>query len=137
MMNIENTLSLSLLLICNGAIAAAAAIAILRLQRMTDQQKSFWDSPNGSALSTQNGQEELIRAIDQRFSVLLNGIDQLTRDDKVDSRTASALPLENAVRMAKRGATLGDLTRNCGLSKTEARLLIRVHGQPQTSAEVH
>ena len=137
MMTFETTFSLYLLLICNGAIAAAAAIAILRLQRMTDQHKSFWDSPNGSALNSQNGQEELIRAIDQRFSVLLNGIDQLTRDDNVDTRATPALPLENAVRMAKHGATLGDLTRNCGLSKTEARLLIRVHGHPQTSTEVH
>lgn len=137
MMNIETTYSLFLLLICNGALAAAAAIAILRLQRMTNQQKSFWDSPTGAALTSQPDQQELIRAIDQRFSDLLNGIHLLAREDRPDAPASQSLPFENAVRMARHGATLADLTRNCGLSETEARLLIRVHGQSLASNEVH
>jgi len=137
MMNIESTYSLYLLLLSNGALAAAAAIAILRLQRMSQQQQSFWDSPTGVALTSQSDQDELIRAIDQRFSVLRDGIDRLAREGKPDLPVAHSLPFENAVRMAKHGATLDDLIHNCGLSATEARLLIRVHGQSTTHTEVH
>jgi hypothetical protein len=39
------------------------------------------------------------------------------------------VPLENALRMAKNGASIEDLTRNCGLNIGEARLMQKLHGK--------
>ena len=44
------------------------------------------------------------------------------------------LPIDNAVRMARSGASVEDLTRNCGLSVGEARLMKRLHGRAPSAA---
>lgn len=127
MMDIDTSFSLYALLACNAALAAAAAIAILRLQRLLNSRKEFWDSPTGDALKLQDEHAQLLRAIDQRFATLSQGLGCLERGDKDDVPLRHQLPFDNAVRMAKQGASLDDLTRNCGLSENEARLLMCVH----------
>ena len=42
---------------------------------------------------------------------------------------ATVVPMGNALRMAKQGATIDDLTKNCGLSIGEARLMQKLHGK--------
>ncbi len=42
------------------------------------------------------------------------------------------LPIENATRMARHGASVEELTRTCGLNIGEAELLKKLHGEPTT-----
>ena len=137
MMNFETTYWLYGLLVANGALAAAAAIAILRLQRMTDERRAFWDSPTGALLKSNDDRDELLRAVEQRVAKLLRGFGSLSGSDAPDLSGTNRLPFDNALRMAKLGATLDDLTKNCGLSETEARLLIRVHGDSRANSGLH
>jgi len=137
MMTIVESYSLYLLMICNGVLAGAAAVAILRFQNMMKNQKSFWASPTGAAMSSQPSQtdsDEFLQAVERRFSKFEEGLGNLSRADNGKATGPRSIPHENAVRMAKHGATVDDLTRTCGLSDIEARLVMRVHGNSGTSA---
>ena len=135
MMTIDTTLSFYLLLTCNGILAAAASLAILRLQRITQSQKAYWDSPTGMAVLAQSDHDALLDSIEQGFAALLGGAAKPAADELSDSPNPKVVPFENAVRMARHGATLEDLKRTCGMSETEARLLMRVHANtPQMVA---
>lgn len=136
-MTILENYSLYLLMICNGVLAGAAAIAILRFQNMMKNQKAFWDSPTGVSMSSQSDNDEFLQAVERRFSKFEEGIGNLSRVDKSKSAAPRSVPHENAVRMAKHGATVDDLTRTCGLSDIEARLLMRVHGNSGASARLN
>jgi len=136
-MTILENYSLYLLMICNGVLAGAAAIAILRFQNMMKNQKAFWDSPTGVSMSSQSDNDEFLRAVERRFSKFERGLGDLSHVDKSKSAAPRSVPHENAVRMAKHGATVDDLTRTCGLSDIEARLLMRVHGNSGTSTRLN
>ena len=127
MMNIDNSLSFYLLLACNGILAAAASVAILRFQRIMRNQKAYWDSPTGMAALAQSDNDALLDEIERRFSGLLEGAGRISAHETLETTHNKVVPFENAVRMARHGATLEDLSRTCGLSETEARLLMRVH----------
>ena len=45
-----------------------------------------------------------------------------------------SLPIENAQRMARMGASIEDLTRSCGLNIGEARLMKKLHGKASQAA---
>jgi len=137
MMTIVESYSLYLLMICNGVLAGTAAMAILRLQKMMKNQKSFWGSPTGVAMSSQSDNDEFLQAVEKRFSKFEEGLGNLSRDDKSKPGVSRSIPHENAVRMAKHGATVDDLTRTCGLSDIEARLVMRVHGSSGTSSRLN
>ena len=128
MMNIELNVILYLLLAANALLAAATVLAIFRVQRLAARQQSFWASPTGTALGMQMDNKQLLDAIDARLGAVAEQVS--TTDEKPDRPVTELprLPYENAVRMARHGATVDDLTRTCGLSPTEARLLLRVHG---------
>lgn len=136
-MTMLETYSLYLLMICNGVLAGAAAVAILRFQNMMKDQKSFWASPTGAAMSSQPDSDEFLQAVEKRFTKFEEGLGSLSRDDKAKSAGPRSIPHENAVRMAKHGATVDDLTRTCGLSDIEARLVMRVHGSSGTQARLN
>ena len=54
-----------------------------------------------------------------------------------ETQTASApiqLPIDNAIRMAKQGASVADLTRSCGLNLGEAELMKKLHGRNRRAA---
>jgi len=136
-MNIDTSYSLYALLFSNALLVSAAALAVMKLQRLVDKQKAFWSSPTGTVLTEQTDHDALLLAIDQRLSPLLNQIESMSREKPNDTRPQQSLPIENAVRMAKHGASLKDLTRNCGLSVTEARLLMRVHAQSAVPEELN
>ncbi|MGI9205876.1 MAG: DUF2802 domain-containing protein [Woeseiaceae bacterium] len=136
-MTIVESYSLYLLMICNGVLAGAAAVAILRFQNMLKNQKSFWSSPTGVAMSSQPEGDEFLQAVEKRFTKFEEGLGNLSRDNKVKSASPRSIPHENAVRMAKHGATVDDLTRTCGLSDIEARLVMRVHGNSGTAARLN
>jgi len=132
MMDIDTNWIYYLLLASNALLGGSAALAILRLQRLTRRQESFWKSPTGATFTMQPGHEALLVAIDRRIDALVEKLESPPADPDKEVSTARSTPFENAVRMARHGATMDDLTRTCGLSASEARLLMRVHGrQPQ------
>jgi len=132
MMDIDTNWIYYVLLASNALLGGSAALTILRAQRLTRRQESFWKSPTGAALNMQPGHEELLKAIDRRIHALVDRIESPSADSDKDATPTRNMPFENAVRMARHGATMDDLTRTCGLSANEARLLMRVHGrQPQ------
>jgi len=56
--------------------------------------------------------------------------------DRVEAKdNESRLPIENAVRMAKHGASIEDLMRSCGLNIGEAQLMRKLHGQTRAAAQ--
>lgn len=136
-MNIENIDTLYLLLICNCLLVAAATITILRLQRLVNQRGTPLEHPTGTVSKVQSESDNFIKAVERRFADLENGVGNLSRESEPSASVSRSIPHENAVRMAKHGATVDDLTRSCGLSDIEARLLMRVHGNPTVAAKVH
>ena len=134
MMNIEPIYTTYLLFAANVLLAAAATLAIVRLQRMTDKQVAFWSSPTGASLISQKNQEQLLSRLEDHISNLLVQVESSQNDQHSNSSQISGMPFDNAVRMARHGASLEELARTCGLSDTEARLLKRVHGAQQATA---
>ena len=129
MMTINDTYMLYALLVSNAFLLGAATIAVLRLQNLVRDSESFWNSPTGAAIQRKNNSSaQLTGIVDQRISSLQRVIDRLSERDRLaHSQKSGDLLFNNAVRMAKRGASLDDLTRSCGLSTGEARLMMRVH----------
>lgn len=134
-MMIETDWITYVLLGSNAVLAAAAALAICRAQRLTAQRRSFWESPNGASLMLQMDPQQLLAAIDARLNDVAEKISQHGEDQPSADADAPPLPYENAVQMAKHGASIDDLTRTCGLSANEARLLMRVHGSGPGGAQ--
>lgn len=135
-MNIDESITIYLLLISNAALLSAAAIAIVRFRKQCERLERFWNSPTGAAIADQPS--DLDRALALNTLRLERRLVQL--QDKVDSLAISPeksepsppqphhLPIDNAIRMAKGGASVEDLSRTCGLNIGEARLLKTMHG---------
>lgn len=133
-MTIDTTYTMYGLLISNALLLAAATIAVLRLQRMRDQYDAFWSSPTGKQLSERSEENGISHLVEERIQSLQETVDKLVRSGGATQiQFRESLPMENAVRMAKRGASIDDITRNCGLSASEAKLLMRVHSDTETS----
>ena len=116
------------LLISNALLLAAATIAVLRLQRMLDRSDSFWNSPTGAHVKEQNDMGNISGVVNDRLRLLQETVDDLVKkDNSLQLGMTESRPFKNAVRMVKLGASVEDITRNCGLSESEARLLVRVH----------
>lgn len=132
---------LYLLIISNALVLAVACFSLVRFEKRCRQIDAFWASPTGSALSdekNENSREQLqiTQRLEQRFGELQR-ILKLTQIRKVKQPAPPAerhLPIENAVRMAKLGASIDDLTKNCGLNIGEARLMQKLHGRTQLQA---
>lgn len=128
---------LLLLLIANALLLAIATIVISRFDRRVKRVEEFWDSPTGTALADNNNEEP--RAQIQATQRLERRVGELQRVVKLmeikapesQARVEKNVPLENAVRMARHGASVEDLTRNCGLNIGEARLMQKLHGKAQ------
>jgi len=122
--------SIYALLISNAVLLGAASLAILKFQRLLKSSSEFWDSPTGSALQAQSDQGQINQSTEERLETLQHAVENFERSNR-ESPVAPAekLPFENAVRMAKAGASIDDLVRSCGLSKGEAGLFMRVHAR--------
>jgi hypothetical protein len=126
---------LLLLLVSNAILLGIACLAVARFDRRCQRVEEFWASPTGTALSNGKTDErpEYLR-ITQRLE---ERVGELQRTVKVmEIKTPQTrrpeervLPIENAMRMAKLGASVEDLTRSCGLNVGEARLMRKLHGQ--------
>jgi hypothetical protein len=134
-MNIDESLSIYLLLIANAALLSAAAIAIVRFQKQCERLERFWNSPTGAALADQKSDQDRMQLLstmrlERRLAQLQGKVDSLatTPAKSAPPPVTRQLPIENAIRMAKGGASVDELTRSCGLNIGEARLLRKMHG---------
>jgi len=131
---------LTVLLVANALLLAIAAVVLSRFERRCKRIEEFWDSPTGTALAD-DGDEE-VRAQMQATQRLERRVGELQRVVKLMEIKAPKpqapvelnVPIENAVRMARQGASVDDLTRNCGLNIGEARLMQKLHGKAQHAA---
>ena len=138
-MSIDSALTTNLLLFSNAALLAAATIALLRFRSQARRFEKFWDSPTGVSLAD----EQALKAqpeprpapqpdpeLERRVAELQSVVRTLASKNAIAREPAEpGLPIENAVRMAKRGASIDDLIRNCGLNIGEAQLMRKLHGK--------
>ena len=147
------------LLLANGVLLAIACYAIVRFERRCKEIEAFWASPTGLALadtsdadtsdadtsdadtSDKESQNQLrqTQRLEQRVGELQRAVGVLALREKQAGETTEQpvernLPLENAVRMARNGASIEDLTRSCGLNIGEAQLMQKLHRQAQSAA---
>ncbi len=133
------------LLLANGVLLAIACYAIVRFERRCRQIEAFWASPTGTALADagdDESQEKLRQSqrLEQRVGELQRAVKVMALRNKPQNETPvqpveRSLPLENAVRMARNGASIEDLTRSCGLNIGEAQLMQKLHRQAQNATE--
>tara|TARA_R110002096_G_scaffold130643_5_gene279928 strand:- start:24017 stop:24451 length:435 start_codon:yes stop_codon:yes gene_type:complete len=130
-----------LLLGSNAIMLALACLCFTRFDRRCQQLEEFWGSPTGTALNesqdaTSVEQLQATQRLEQRIAELHQQLKRLEsgNGDRDAPTVERSVPIENAVRMARRGASVDDLTRNCGLNIGEARLMQKLHGQAQPGA---
>ena len=128
---------LYLLLTANALLLAIATVVLFRFDRRCKRIEEFWDSPTGTALAEAEDDEtceqmQATRRLEQRVGELQRAVKVMEiKAPKQQPRAERHLPIENAVRMARHGASIEDLTRNCGLNIGEARLMQKLHGKTQ------
>ncbi len=136
-----------ILLISNLLLVSAVGLAVVRFLRRVDEFEAFWGSPNGTALAEEQTKEQTKEQgrdvhleIGQRLEKRIDDLHRVMRivaaQNSVKKQpappaapVATVVPMDNALRMAKQGATIDDLTKNCGLSIGEARLMQKLHGK--------
>jgi hypothetical protein len=133
-MTIDNDF-LHLLLVSNAVLLSIACLAIARFERRCRRLEEFWSSPTGSAMAEdQAGENNEHLLATQRLEKCMGELQRTVKVMEIKSPAqrrseTGTLPLENALRMVKSGASAADLTRSCGLNIGEARLLHKLHGQ--------
>lgn len=149
----------SILLLANALMLAIALLVIIRFRREARAQLDFWQSPIAAALMVDRDGQAATTASDdsERFTQSLMRLEHqllLLRQDfmrnavkesakerprqvRPVARTivqqSTSLPIENAVRMARHGASVEELAERCGLNIGEARLMQKLHGKPRTT----
>ena len=125
---------LYMLLASNLAVLTTACVLLTRFERRWKQIEDTWDDTvdpqvRSSVEITGHEQLEATQRLERRLGELQRAIKVMEiRAPAQQLRAERKLPLDNAVRMAKLGASVDDLTRNCGLSIGEARLMRKIHG---------
>ncbi len=155
---IDATLSLYLILASQSVLLGAAVVALARFQRRCRDIEAFWASPTGAMLADDDEDEDISHNEESRHIISVNTEKALLEKLKLDQRIGDLqrrmrdlsereprmaspvsveiernLPIENAQRMAKSGASVEELTRVCGLNVGEARLLKKLHGRQHVS----
>ncbi len=135
-----DTYFLYLLLASNAVLLTIACFAVVRFERRCRRMESFWSSPTGNVVS-ELGDEDGRKQI-QATQRLEQQVGQLQRTVKVmemktpkqQAAVEQTLPIENAIRMARSGASVEELKRSCGLNNGEARLMQKLHGRTPLAA---
>lgn len=136
---------LQVLLIANGLIVAAGAIAIYRLWRLASRYEAFRNSPAGAPPAEQPDSDAVLCGfLDHRLRLMKEDIQRSLGEQRPVKAAelpqpppkTAAMPFEYAVRLARQGAGIDDLVQACGLSRAEARLVHRVHGSARADVEV-
>jgi hypothetical protein len=72
-----------------------------------------------------------LRSLHETVSVMSARLDAMSERSEIDSRLAPAgaqRGYDVAQRLAKNGASMDELVANCGITRHEAELLVRLHG---------
>ncbi|HEY5807280.1 MAG TPA: DUF2802 domain-containing protein [Povalibacter sp.] len=72
-----------------------------------------------------------LRSLHETVSVMSARLDSMTKESEIDARLAPASSQRGydvATRLARNGAGVEDLIENCGITRHEAELLVRLHG---------
>lgn len=131
---------LCVLLASNATLLAIAAVAVIRFEQRWKRLEGFWDSPTGAALDDAGEDERYEQRkatvrLEQRLAELQRTVKLIDlKAPEERPPVERELPIENAVRMARLGASVEDLTRNCGLNVGEARLMKKLHGKAPAAA---
>ena len=141
-----------ILLVSNALLLAIALLMIVRFRRDARAFMSFLHSPVGSSLAASEDDLPTVAAggpdggerrrladtttrLEQQLLLLRRDMHRQTASGGPGAESApsagQSLPIENAVRMARLGASVEELTRSCGLSLGEARLMLKLHGKSQ------
>ncbi len=132
-----------ILLISNLLLVSAVGLAVIRFLDRVDELETLGESPNGTALAEEDANDpgddvhlELGRRLERRIDDLHRIVRIVAAQHNAKAAStatavpvATVVPMNNALRMAKQGATIDELTRNCGLSIGEARLMRKLHGK--------
>ena len=142
-MNFSDTTALYMLIIANAALLAAAAIAVVRVRRQMRRFEKFWNSPTGVSLASREPVQEQPRPqanrhLERRVTELQRVVKTLARREQPAVKPVDgSLPIENAVRMARHGASIDELVRSCGLNIGEARLMQKLHSRVQANQAIN
>ncbi|HNP34411.1 MAG TPA: DUF2802 domain-containing protein [Woeseiaceae bacterium] len=141
-MNILDSDIAYLVIVANALLLAAAALAILRFSSQYHKMRDFWRSPTGAAVADDKAESAAVHNLLQatarlegRMAALQKQVEQLAKTPEAPVRNnVRPLPIDNAVRMARSGASVDDLTRTCGLNIGEARLMQQLHARRAATA---
>ena len=125
----------------NALMLGAAAVAIVRFRLQCHRFDAFWSSPTGAAIADRNDEKERHQLVaqlrlDRRMSALQKQVECLAQQSAASGRASGerVLPIDNAVRLARNGASVEQLTQTCGLNIGEARLMQKLHGKSKQAA---
>ena len=142
-MNFSETTALYMLIIANAVLLATVAIAVVRIQRQMRRFERFWNSPTGALLANREPVREQPRPqanrhLERRVTELQSIVKTLAkREQPAVKPVDGSLPIENAVRMARHGASIDELVRNCGLNIGEARLMQKLHSKAAAAQTIN
>lgn len=135
-----------LLIVSNAVMLALACFCFTRFDRRCRQIEKFWDSPTGTAISDDSDspddsheQMRMTQRLEKRVGELQRTVKVMEIEKSKPTPPPSKpierhLPIENAVRMARMGASVDDLSKSCGLNIGEAQLMQKLHGKVQIAA---
>lgn len=131
-MNIPDDQFLQFLIVANAVLLAAGAIAVGRFCWRFERMTRFWHSPTGAAIADKAAQHErqqilAVLRLERQLAGLQQKIETLADVKPSVNAAPQQLPIDNAIRMAKNGASIEELTRTCGLNIGEARLMQKLH----------
>lgn len=132
---------LYLLLVANAVLLTIGLVVVFRFERRWRRIECLWDSTSGAALdeaSDLETSEQILatRRLEQRLAELQRTVKLMDRRAPEEPQPPErSLPIENAVRMARLGASVEDLTRSCGLNVGEAHLMKKLHGRAPAVAK--
>lgn len=72
-----------------------------------------------------------LRSLHETISVMSARLDSMSKESEIDARLAPASSQRGydvATRLARNGAGIEELIANCGITRHEAELLVRLHG---------
>jgi hypothetical protein len=121
--------------LANVCLLAAATLVVVRLQRVLAGKAIYSRLAAGNAIEAQIADiDEHCRIVSERLGEIQDQIERFSHLERLLIGPVSReFPMEHAARLAKGGASVDELTRNCGLNIGEARLIRRLHGQAEAS----
>ncbi|MEX2257874.1 MAG: DUF2802 domain-containing protein [Woeseia sp.] len=124
-MIIDEGLAIKAMFISNALLLGALIITILHFQRLLQKSVNLLSSVASVGLKAKCEETE---SVDARIRALQKVAEEMScKESMQQPANLHETPYENAVRMAKSGARVDELTTSCGLKKGEAELLLRLH----------